>query len=276
LASNFCIAGISCAQVIVIATLWNVEAANFCIADIISAFVVVIAQFSLVPALWKSCLAFLYFGLHAFKFAIAILESLTFAVSTEPNFSAFSNVFFVAISLVSSTEIENAFDTFWRSDVFSSVLSSNAVFSFLNVALAQVLAMFFCVTKKLRSLAACCGVANVFFTELNFFFNTILANLGLARAFLFSSESAALLLCSVVTFCTVFKETASFLASCEFISVASFGFLNNTVFVFGQVAGDIIASDANSVCATFETSIFAGYRVAASRSNTSLFAGIEF
>jgi hypothetical protein len=95
--SNVWNTGIDGAEFAVSAGLFNINASNVWITNVISAFVVVIAQLSVIPALWKFSFAFANFGFHACKISIAIFESLAFAISTEPDFGALSNIFLVAV-----------------------------------------------------------------------------------------------------------------------------------------------------------------------------------
>jgi hypothetical protein len=88
------------AEIVVIARFFNIETSNVRIANVFSAFVIVIAQLSILPAFWKFGFAFDNLGFHASEISIAIFESLAFTMSTEPDVSAFSNIFLIAVVIL--------------------------------------------------------------------------------------------------------------------------------------------------------------------------------
>jgi hypothetical protein len=125
-------------------------------------------------------LALFGLNLHAFNVSVTRFVCFAFAISSQPDFSAFSNVFLVTFSLLGSAEINDTSNTFWWNNVLSTMFSFNAMSSFFSIASFEIFAIFFCIAKKFCSLAACSGMADVFFAKKDFFFNAFFANLGFA------------------------------------------------------------------------------------------------
>jgi hypothetical protein len=266
--SEFGVASIDGAEVVVVAGLWNVDASQFNIANIKSASIVVLANTSVIPALWNSAFGVLVF--EAFVISLAFLPVLIFAEVVAVSVGALEDLVFETLSRGLSAVLDCLVDAFWRSDVDSAFVSLCAKRKLVLAALFHFLASFLVVAEKNRSCLAAFGTSDELNTLIDLLLDANFTNSLDTVALLSFFKVCTFLLNINVALNTIFVFTTSSKTSSESTCMAISGLNKETCMV--SISGKILAFLSNNEFATFVSCVSAAEREALAGLSASLLA----